>query len=48
MQAKYLAPNEKSLFFWLKFLKTVVKSAKAEGDTLRAAKVTGIIQKKAM
>jgi hypothetical protein len=37
-----------SLFFWLKFLKAIVKSAKAKGDTLRAAKVTGIIQKEAM
>jgi hypothetical protein len=36
------------MFCWLKFLKTVVKFAKAKGDTLQAVKVTGIIQKEAM
>jgi hypothetical protein len=47
MQAKYELLMKNGPFFWLKFLKTVIKSTKAKGDTLQAAKVTGIIQKEA-
>jgi hypothetical protein len=39
--------KKNSPFFWLKFLKGLVKKAKRHGDVFHTSKITGIIEKEA-